>query len=133
MIENETNMSIAEIFEKRNENFFRFLEEKIVLKILKNKNIIISLGGGAFLNDKIRKEIITNHVSFWLDCDDRILLERIRKNKKRPVANKLTDKELIELFFNRKKIYTEAKFKINCEKFTKKEVVKKVIDLYEKI
>ena len=40
-------MTIAEIFDTKSEIFFRSLEEKIVLKTLKNKNSIISLGGGA--------------------------------------------------------------------------------------
>ena len=85
--------------------FFRSLEEKTVFKILKNKKSVISLGGGAFLNEKLRKEIVSNHVSFWLDCSNETLINRIRKNKRRPLANKLTNKELIELIIKRKKLY----------------------------
>ncbi len=131
IIENEAKMSVAEIFEKRSENFFRSLEEKIILKNLENEKSIISLGGGAFLNEKIRKEIIENHVSFWLDCNDKTLLRRIRNNKKRPIANKLNNKELIELIAKRRKIYKKAKFKIECDKLTKKEVVNNILELYE--
>ena len=131
IVENETRMSIAEIFEKKSENFFRSLEEKIVLKTLQSKNSIISLGGGAFLNKKIREEIIINHISFWLDCSNKVLLTRIRKNNKRPIANKLTEKELIELIAKRRKIYTKAKFRINCDQLTKKGVVNNILKLYE--
>ena len=131
IIENEAKMSVAEIFEKRSENFFRSLEEKIILKNLQNDKSIISLGGGAFLNEKIRKEIIANHVSFWLDCNDKTLLRRIRNNKKRPIANKLNNKELIELIAKRRKIYKKAKFKIQCDKLTKIEVVNNILELYE--
>ena len=131
IIENEAKMSVAEIFEKRSENFFRSLEEKIILKNLQNDKSIISLGGGAFLNEKIRKEIIANHVSFWLDCSDKTLLRRIRNNKRRPIANKLNNKELIELIGKRRKIYKKAKFKIKCDKLTKIEVVNNILELYE--
>ncbi len=131
IIEKEMNMTIAEIFEKKSETFFRSLEEKTILKILQNKNSVISLGGGAFLNEKIRKEIKMNHVSFWLNCNTKTLLKRIRKNKKRPIANKLNDKELIELISKRKKIYTKAEFKINCDKLSKKQIVESILKLYE--
>ena len=131
IIENEVNMSVAEIFEKKSENFFRSLEQKLVLKTLQFKNSVVSLGGGAFLNEKIREEIIINHISFWLDIGNKTLLNRIRKNKKRPLANKLKDNELIEIFTKRRKIYAKAKFKINCDKLSKKEVIKNILKLYE--
>ena len=62
IIEEETNMKINEIFLKKGEIFFRNLEEKITLKFLDNYNIIISLGGGAFINDRIRKEVLKNNL-----------------------------------------------------------------------
>ncbi len=133
MIEKEMHMSIAEIFDTKSEIFFRSLEEKIVLKTLKNQNSIISLGGGTFFNKKIRKEIIMNHVSFWLDCSNKTLLNRIRRNKKRPLANKLTNKELIELIVKRKKNYAKANFKINCDKLSKQQVVESILKSYETI
>ncbi len=58
-IEVQEDMVISEIFEKKGERFFRILEEKISLLSLKKKNTVISLGGGAFLNKKIQKEIFT--------------------------------------------------------------------------
>ena len=108
-------------------------EENTILKTLQNNNSIISLGGGAFFNDKVRKEVIMNHVSFWLDCSDKTLLKRIRNNTKRPIANKLTDKELIELIKKRKKIYVKAKFKINCDKLSKQQIVANIMKSYETI
>ena len=133
IIENEMNMKISEIFEKKNESFFRSLEEKITLKTLKNHNSIISLGGGAFFNEKIRKEITSNHISFWLNCSSKTLLRRLKKNKKRPIANKLNDRELIKLINKRNKIYEKAKFKINCDNLTKNNIVQNILKLYETI
>ena len=59
-------MSILQIFEEKGEKFFREFEEKLTLKLLKKKDIVIALGGGAFLNKNIRNEIINNHISIWL-------------------------------------------------------------------
>ena len=131
VLENEAKMKISEIFKKKGENFFRNLEEKITLKILRSTNNIISLGGGSFINEKIRKEILVNNFSFWLDCDAKTLLKRIKKNKKRPVAFNLNDSEILELIEIRTKIYSKAQFKINCHKLKKTEIVNKILKIYE--
>ena len=133
IIEKEMNMTISQIFAEKSEIFFRSLEEKTVFKILKNKKSVISLGGGAFSNEKLRKEIVLNHISFWLDCSNKTLINRIRKNKRRPLANKLTNKELIELIIKRKKNYIKANFRIDCDKFNKIQTVNNIIKLYETI
>jgi len=132
IIEEEANMKINEIFSKKGEIFFRNLEEKITLKLLDNDNAIISLGGGAFINNRIRNKIIINNLSFWLNWNAYTLLGRIKKNKKRPVAFNLNETKLMELIANRSKIYSKAKFKINCQKLSKIEIAKKIIVLYEK-
>ena len=131
MIENKTGMKISNIFLEKGENYFRNLEEKTTLKFLKTTNAVISLGGGGFINQKIRNEVLTNHFSFWLSWDSKILLKKITNSKKRPIAFNSTNKEIINLIKKRSKIYTEAKFKINCNKLTKNEIVKKVINIYE--
>ena len=98
-----------------------------VLKMgVQNNCCVISLGGGAFLNDKIRKEIVNNHLSFWLNWDNKTLLQRIKNSKKRPIAYNSTDDELINLIKKRSKIYSKAKFKINCNNLTKTEIAKKI-------
>ena len=61
IIENETGFKIHNIFEKKGELYFRDLEEKISLKLLKNKRKIIALGGGGFINKNIRREVLNNN------------------------------------------------------------------------
>ena len=131
LIEQTTHMSIAEIFKKKGEEYFRSLEEKITLKALKNIKNIVSLGGGGFINNKIRKEVLINHFSFWLSWDESILLKRIRNSKKRPIALRSTDKEIKKLIKKRSKIYSKAQFKLNCNSLTKTEIIKKIIKIYE--
>ena len=124
-------MSVSEIFEKKGEDYFRNLEEKITFKCLKKIKNVVSLGGGGFINDKIRKEILTNHFSFWLNWDESTLIKRINNSKKRPLAFRSTNKEIREIIKKRSKIYSNADFKINCNTLTKMEIVKKIIKLYE--
>ena len=131
LIVENTGMSISEIFEKKGESYFRNIEQKITLKCLKKIKNVISLGGGGFINTKIRKEILTNHFSFWLSWDESILVKRIKNSKKRPLAFKSTDQEIKAIIKSRYKIYSNAQFKINCNKLTKTEIVKKIIKIYE--
>ena len=131
LIVENTGMSISEIFEKKGENYFRNLEEKITLKCLKKIKNVVSLGGGGFINTKIRKEILTNHFSFWLNWDDTTLIRRIKDSQKRPLVFKSTDQEIKAIIKNRSRIYSDAQFKINCNKLSKTEIVKKIIKIYE--
>jgi len=132
VIEKETGLKIFDIFEKKGEVYFRNLEEKITLKLLRNKKKILSLGGGAFLNKNIRKEVSENSVCFWLNWKNSTIVKRIFKNNKRPIAFYSTENDLKKLISERSKIYSEANFKINCESLSKNMIVNKIIDLYEK-
>ena len=131
LIVENTGMSISEIFEKKGENYFRNIEEKITLKCLKKIKNVISLGGGGFINAKIRREVLNNHFSFWLNWEESILVKRIKNSKKRPLAFKSTDKEIKSIIKSRSKIYSNAQFKINCNKLTKTEIINKIIKIYE--
>ena len=131
LIVKNTGMSISEMFETKGEVYFRNLEEKITLKSLKKIKNVISLGGGGFINAKIRKEILSNHFSFWLNWDESTLIRRIKNSKKRPLVFKSTNQEIRAIIKDRSKIYSNAQFKINCNKLTKAEIVKKIIKIYE--
>ncbi len=130
-IEKELKIKISKIFESKGEEFFRDLEEKITLKILKKNNIVVSLGGGAFINKNIQKEVLENHLSFWLKWDYKVLLERIRNSQKRPLAFKASDNELIDLIKKRSNIYSKAQYVIKCDNQNKDQIVNKVLKIYE--
>ena len=132
LIEKETKLKINDIFQKKGENFFRRIEEKIVLNSLKFSNNIIAIGGGAFLNDSIREKIKKNCISVWLKCSEQTLIPRIKNSKKRPKAYLLKEKDLIKLINDRSKIYSKADYKINCDTLTKKEIMNKILKIYEK-
>ena len=129
-IEKKIGMTVSKIFESRGEKYFREIEELTTLKLLKKNKTVISLGGGAFLNNKIKKEILSNHTSFWLNWDIKTLVNRIKDSKKRPIANKMSVNELTQLIKKRSTIYSKAMYKIDCENLTKNEIVKNIIKIY---
>ena len=130
-IEKELDQSISKIFETKGEEFFRKFEEKITLKKLKISSVVISLGGGAFTNRNVRQEVLKNHISFWLNWDNEILLNRIKNSKKRPLAVNSTEDELIDLIKKRSSTYSRALYEIKCDNLSKHEIVKNILKTYE--
>ncbi len=132
-IEKSNFMTIKEIFEKKGEKFFRIEEEKETLKCLKKNNCVISLGGGAFMNKKIRENVLKNSISIWLDVDAKTINKRIRWKDKRPLLNKEDDLDKInKLYSERKDTYKKAKYKIVYKNLGKNILVKKILNLYDK-
>ena len=130
-IEKKVGMDISKIFQNEGEEYFRKIEETISLKMLKKSNSVISIGGGAFLNSKIRKEILENHISFWLSWDIKTLVNRIKDSQKRPLAFNSSKNELFDLVKKRSIIYSKAMYRIDCENLTKNAIVKKILKIYE--
>lgn len=134
-IELITKKSINEIFEKDGESYFRKIEEKICLKLLKKNNCIISLGGGSIINKNIRKAINQNSYSIYLEVKLDNLENRLKSSKKRPLLNKNTNnKEILENLYNqRRKFYEKADFIVNNDndKFKVLEKIMSELKLYE--
>lgn len=132
IIEKQEKKSIKKIFEVFGETYFRKLEEKTTLKLIQNKESVIALGGGAFINSKIRREILRNCCSIWLNSKIEILIRRYKKNNKRPLLDlKNLESDVKKIFQARKKIYAQSNFKINCDNMKKEEIVQKILKLNE--
>ena len=133
LIEDREGCSINIIFKNKGENYFRKIETSLSLQELKKNNTIISLGGGAFLNNSIRKAVKDTSVSFWLDVSINELVKRLNKTKKRPLLFKKNMKDTVsKIYLERKRIYNEADFRIKCRFLKPEAIVDKIIKLYEK-
>ena len=132
VIEAKEKSTIKEIFEKKGEDYFRKIEKKITLEILKTKNLVIALGGGGFINKSIRKDVLRSSITVWLDLNVPALLKRLKNIKKRPLLNQKNLKETVnKIYSERRKIYSQSNFRINCELIQKDQIVNKIIKLYE--
>ncbi len=133
LIETKEGISINLIFKNKSENYFRKVENDITLSELKKNNSVISLGGGAFLNNTIRKNVKKMSVSFWLDVPLEELIKRLKKSRQRPLLYKKDIRETVKkIYFDRKKIYNEADYKIKCHSLNSKQIVEKILINYEK-
>ena len=133
LIEIKERSSINLIFKNKSEDYFRKIENDITLFELKKKSSVISLGGGAFLNNAIRKSAKKHSISFWLDVPIDELIKRLNKSNQRPLLFKKNISETVKkIYFDRKKIYNEADYRIKCNYLKSEEIVSKILDLYEK-
>ena len=133
LIEEKEGCSINQIFKNKSESYFRKIENDLSLKALKKTNLVISLGGGAFLNKMIRKSVKNSAVSFWLDINIIILAKRLSHSKKRPLLFKKNVKSTInKIYLERKKIYSQSDFKIKCDFLKTDKIVEQILKVYEK-
>ena len=132
IIEKKEGRSINSIFKNHGEDYFRKIEKDVTLAQLQKTNSVISLGGGAFLNNSIRKYTKQYSISFWLDVPLEKLAIRLKRSKKRPLLNKEnTTESLKKIYFVRKKFYNKADYKINCKRLTLKKILQRILNLYE--
>jgi len=78
-------MSIAEIFARDGEAFFRDREAEVIARLLHGTPAILSVGGGAFLRADTRQRIHEDGVSVWLRADLELLWSRVRTKNTRPL------------------------------------------------
>ena len=132
IIELREKNTISEIFKKRGEDYFRKIEKKITINELKKKNLVVALGGGAFMSNTIRNEVKNSSVSFWLDVNLTILLNRLKNVSKRPLLNQTNLEETVKkIYSKRKRNYNEANFRVKCNSMSVEQIVNKIILLYE--
>ena len=133
LIEKKNKMKIAEIFKKKGEIYFRKEEEFVSIKYLNKKESIISLGGGGFINNQIRKKILSECISVWLNINLETIYKRLKNSKKRPLIYKNNQNNIGKIFLERKKIYSLADHEINCDNLNLNQTTNKIFKLYEEI
>ena len=132
LIERSQGKSIKKIFSDEGEKYFRKIEKDMTLKILDKKDSIISLGGGAFIDNEIRKKVKINCISFWLDSSISSLMKRSSGSNKRPLLDMDNlEISLTNIYNSRKKIYQQANYRIDCTKFDKKTIIDNISKAYE--
>ncbi len=98
-IEVAANASIAEIFARDGEAFFRNREAEVIARLLSGPPCVLSTGGGAFVQPGNRKVISERGVSLWLDVDIDTLWDRVRQKETRPLLRTPDPRGTLEALF----------------------------------
>ena len=114
LIEKMTKKTINDIFKVEGEKYFRSIEEKYILGISNEKNLVLSLGGGSILSSKVRQAIKKKFVTVFLDIDLNVIAERLLKSKNRPlILNTNIIEKIKQLDLNRRKYYLLSNIILN--------------------
>lgn len=115
-IEEAAASTIAEIFARDGEAFFRKREAEVLKRLLSGPPGIVSTGGGAFLAEENRKAIAQMGVAVWLDADLKILWERVRHKDTRPLLRTANPQAtLAAIHAERTPVYALAGLKIDVK------------------
>ena len=111
-IEKAAGISIAEIFARHGEAYFRDGERRVIARLLTEHQGIIATGGGAWMNPATRERIARHGISIWLKADIEVLLQRVRKRTNRPLLSQNPEETLRTLIDERYPVYALADFTV---------------------
>jgi len=108
-IEKAAQMTIPEIFAQRGEPEFRTGETRVIQRLLKETDLVLATGGGAFVNPETRALVKSDAVSVWLKADIDVLFERVSRRSNRPLLKTADPRGTLQkLIDDRYPIYAEA-------------------------
>ena len=99
--------SIAEIFERDGEAFFRARESEVLARLLRGAPCVLSTGGGAFLSDSNRVMIHEAGVAVWLRADLDLLWHRVKHKATRPLLRTPNPRETLKSLYEVRVPYYE--------------------------
>jgi len=112
-IEEAAGMSIADIFDRFGEPYFRDGERRVIARLIDGTPKVIATGGGAFLNDGTRGLVLEKAIAVWLDAEPDVLADRVRRRDHRPLLRgKDPRTTLAELAAIRNPFYAQAPIRV---------------------
>jgi len=131
-IEKKFQMPTTEIFKRYGEPFFRKQEKEMTLHYCKQPNLVISLGGGAFLQDDIKRFCLAHNIVIFLDIGFDAWKKRMpRLVATRPLLQQKTLDEMKELYMARQKIYQHHHIRIKTDSLRSKDAADIIVKRLE--
>jgi len=132
-IEKEYGMPVSHIFKEIGEKAFRDREKQIIAELAEQERKVISLGGGAFLQEEIRKICLSSCIVIHLDLSLESWKERLSLIfDSRPVLHGKSIGEMEELYYNRQEIYALHHVKISTDNQSTDNIAEQIINTLSK-
>ncbi|MBU6348052.1 MAG: shikimate kinase [Actinomycetales bacterium] len=126
-IERQTGKTVSEIFTEDGEATFRSLEAETIASALADTNQVVSLGGGALLNEQTRA-LVAKQTAIWLVASLASAVARVGLNRNRPLLLGNVRGQLSDLMLAREPLYREvAKIEIETSALSPEQVVAEII------
>jgi shikimate kinase len=128
-IEKAAGMPIEDIFSVHGEADFRAGEVKVISRLLREGDLVLGTGGGAFISSETRAMVKQQALSVWLKADFDLLFARVSRRSNRPLL-KTGDPRgtLRELMRTRYPIYAEADITVVSRDVPHEQVASDVVD-----
>ncbi|MDR3450139.1 MAG: shikimate kinase [Alphaproteobacteria bacterium] len=127
-IEAAAGRSPQQIFEEYGEAEFRRLERQVIARLLEGPRCVLSLGGGAFMEDETRARVEEKAFSVWLKVDRDLLVERVLRHGERPMLKGGDPRErMATLLDAREPVYAGADLTVLCDDRPVAETAKRVL------
>ena len=126
LIASRERRSIAEIFARRGEAYFRALERAVLRDLLAERHTIVATGGGTFAEADNRSVINRDGTSIWLDVPFEQVIERLPPDGSRPLATDRTT--LRALFDTRRDAYSFAHLRLDAGRAPVGELAEHILD-----
>ena len=128
-VEKAAGMSIEDIFKLRGESDFRAGEVKVIARLLKEGEVVLGTGGGAFVNPETRALVKAAAVSVWIKADFEVLFQRVSRRSNRPLLKNGNPRETLRALMEaRYPIYAEADLTVVSREVPQDQVASEVID-----
>ncbi len=124
-IEAREHQRVAEIFARHGEPYFRDVERAILHELLPQRQIIISSGGGTFVDPDNRATMLADGAVAWLDVPLERVIERVPADGRRPLAADRIQME--QLYARRGAAYSQAHVRIDASRPIP-EVVERILE-----
>ena len=104
-------LTIAEIFERYGEPFFREKESAVIERLLEGPPCVLSTGGGAWMSAANRDLLAARAVVVWLKVDLDLLWSRVKHKSTRPLLRTANPRAtLADLYAQREPVYALAPY-----------------------
>ena len=128
-IEEAAQMTIAEIFNRFGEAYFRDGERRVIARLLDRGRGVIATGGGAFAQDATRSMVLDRAIAIWLDSDLDVLVERVSRKNTRPLLRDGNPREILgRLMQEREPAYAQAPIRIMSDAGPHSETINRIIE-----
>lgn len=133
LIQLREKRSIADIFAKEGEPYFRRIEKRVLKEIAKQKKFVVACGGGIVIDKDNIKTMKETGIIICLTATADVILKRTLAYTHRPLLNVTNPKERIDLLLKlRAPYYSLADKTIDTSKISVKDVVDKILKILKK-
>ncbi|GFN23287.1 shikimate kinase [Thermanaeromonas sp. C210] len=127
-VEKKASCSIAELFAREGEAYFRELEKEVIARLMEGTRAVVSTGGGAVLAPENVERLRRGNKVIWLKVDEATVWRRVAGSAGRPLVRGRSREEVAALLKKREPYYSFADLKIDTAAKGPEEIVEEIME-----